>query len=208
MKKKYILKKISFVLLTSLFFRQDVFAGNEKLQNLAVAIVDDVKVMEESTAVKDIQAQIEAKRAEYQKEISKQEDVLRKKNEVLMTEQKKLSAQEFEEKRKKFEEEVEKVRAFVDMLRQTLETAYAESLKKVQDVFITTVTRLVKEKGGNGAVPRKLFIVIEGLDITTEVIAALNKELPKLPVAFPPQKALSKVGNDSSSQKSSLVKRK
>lgn len=195
LKKKYILQSMRHFLFICLFLNRAAFAADEKLPSLAAIVVDSVQVMNDSLAVKGAQEDIEKKRTEFQKEISAQEDTLRKENEKLLKEQSTLSAKDFEEKRKKFEQKIEKAKVLVDTRRHQLETAYNDVMKKINDVFMLIAQRIAEEKGANVVFQRAVVIWLKGdigIDVTPEIIAALNKELPKVTVVFPSEKDLSK----------------
>lgn len=195
MKKKYISQSLMVILSVGLLCSATVYAKDEKASDLKAVVVDSTQVMNESTAVKDVQRQIEDKRKEYQKEISTKEEELRKEHEKLMAEQSQKPATDFEQKQKDFEKKVEKVKFFVDTRRQKLEEAYGDALGKINDVFMRVVQEIAKKKEAAIALQRQMVIFMDkDMDITAEVVTALNKELSKVPVVFPSEKEASQAG--------------
>src|SRR5665213_3536268 len=73
---------------------------------LTIVVVDVQKLLQESKAAKMVRQQIEAKRAEYAKEISHQEDTLRQERDTLQRQQASLSAEQLHAKGRDFQDKV------------------------------------------------------------------------------------------------------
>src|ERR1700689_3250415 len=71
--------------------------------NLAVIVVDVQALLQNSKAAKMVRQQIEAKRADYAKEISHQEESLRQERDTLQKQQASLSAEQLNAKGRDFQ---------------------------------------------------------------------------------------------------------
>lgn len=164
--------------------------GDSSPTPLAVMFVDNNQVLAESTAMRDVQNQIEKKRGEFQKEISGKETSLRQENEKLVAQEKKLSAEQFKTEQKKFEEKVEKIKGLVESRRRQLEIAYAQAMEKIQKSFQAAVQKIVQKNKATVVLQKAaaLWIADPKLDLTAEVVALLNKDVSKLKVVFPSEK--------------------
>jgi Skp family chaperone for outer membrane proteins len=169
-----------------------------------IMFVDNNQVLSESSAMRDIQSQIEKKRIEFQKEISGQETSLRQENEKLMGQEKKINAEKFKLEQKKFEEKVEKIKGLVEVRRRQLEVAYAQVMEKLQKYFQAVVQKIMQKNKATVILQKgaALWIADSKLDLTAEVIVLLNKEMPKLKVIFPSERDISvMLGNASDDKK-------
>lgn len=149
-----------------------------------VAVVDIQKIVQESTATKDIQKQIEKKKNEFQASINKQEESLMKQDQELSKQKASLSADKFEEKRKEFKTKVAQTQRDVQKKRAQLESAYADALAKVQKSVLEIIKGMASDKGFTLALPSSQVLYYHGtMDISDEVLEKLNKQLPKVDVS-------------------------
>jgi outer membrane protein len=148
-----------------------------------IAIVNVQSIVKNSLASKDIQAQLEKKRGEYQKEIDKQEAKLRKEDEELSKQRNILSKEAYEEKVKAFRKEVETVQKGVQQKRGQLDKAYANALMEVQKVTVQIISEMSAKQGFSVAVPsEQILFAKDGLDISKDVLSELDKRLTKVAV--------------------------
>jgi outer membrane protein len=150
-----------------------------------IVVIDFKEIMRESTAAKDIRTQIEAKRSQFQKEISAREGVLRKNDQELMKQKAILSPDAFEAKRREFQKEVSNVQREVQMRRVQLDSAYNKAIEKVQVSVDGIVRGLADDMGFDLALPAsQVIFASDSLNLTKEVMAQLNKQLPKVAVVI------------------------
>lgn len=152
---------------------------------LTVLVVDVQSLLQNSKSAKMVRQQIEAKRAEYAKEISHQEDVLRRERDALQRQQASLSPQALNQKGREFQQKVNDLDHDVQSKRQALEYSNEEALKKIQQVMLHIITDIAKRRKANLVLQRtELVLFDQSFDVTDEVLQKLDDELPTLTVSF------------------------
>ncbi len=160
-------------------------SANAAPMQAKVVVVDIQKVLEGSSAAKDLKTQLEAKRTEYQKQISAKEDALKKQEAELAKQKTVLSAADLEKKKKSFVDEVEKVRKDVQTKRLSLDNAYKKAVTDIQATVQKIIEEMATAQGFNLAIPTSQLIYAQkDMDITKDVAAKLNQRLPKVTLKF------------------------
>lgn len=150
-----------------------------------VVVVDIQEVLAASTAAKDLKTQLEAKRKDYQKQISAKEDALKKQEAELVKQKTVLAKEELTKKQKAFVDEVEKVRKDVQNKRQSLDNAYKKAVGDIQATVQKIIEEMATTQGFNMAIPTsQLIYANKSMDITKDVTAKLNQRLPKVALKF------------------------
>lgn len=150
-----------------------------------VVVVDIQDVLAGSTAAKDLKVQLEAKRKEYQKQITAKEEALKKQEAELVKQKTILAKDELTKKQKAFVDEVEKVRKDVQNKRQSLDTAYKKAVGDIQASVQKIIEEMSATQGFNIAIPTsQLIFANKNMDITKDVTAKLNQKLPKVALKF------------------------
>ena len=178
------MKNISmlFALILSFVISTNVYAQGATPTN-SVVVVDIKKIINESSATKSIQKQIEEKRKAIQTEIGKQEENLRKTDKDLAEQRTVLSKEAFDKKLSEFKTNVAEAQRNVQNKRNQLEKAYAESLAEVEKVVVSIVSELSDKKGFSVAIPKANALFSKNsLDISDEVLKMLDERLPKVKV--------------------------
>jgi outer membrane protein len=151
-----------------------------------VAVVDVQLILQESAASKSIQKQLEAQRETYQNEISKQEDRLRAVEQELNHQRSALPPEDFGQKRREFEQQVADVQRTVQARKRVLDQAFNESMTKVRDTVLQTVTEVAGEQKATLVLAKQQVVLAEkSLDLTSAVLERVNKKLPSVPVTVP-----------------------
>ena len=153
--------------------------------NLAVMVVDVQALLQNSKAAKMVRDQIEAKRADYAKEISHQEEVLRQERDTLQKQQASLSPEQLNTKGREFQAKVNELDRDVQAKRQALERSNADALQKIQEVMVKIITDIAKDRKANLVFQRsELVLFDQGFDVTDEVLTKLDEQMPTLQVNF------------------------
>ncbi len=151
-----------------------------------VAVVDVQFILQEAAASKSIQKQLEAQRETYQNEISKQEDRRRAVEQELNHQRANLSPDDFGQKRREFEQQVVDVQRTVQARKRVLDQAFNESMTKVRDAVLQTVTEVAGEQKATLVLAKQQVVLAEkSLDLTAAVLERVNKKLPSVPVTVP-----------------------
>ncbi len=154
-----------------------------------VAVLDVGVILRDASAVKDIQEQINKYGVKYEAEIEKQREEIRNANQELARQRTILSPDAFAEKRRQFEQRVVDVQQLVQQRQRELDASRNDAMSKVNDAYIKIVSQI--------ATDRKLAVILRkdqtafssrALDVTEEILAQLNKQLPKVAVPDPGKK--------------------
>jgi outer membrane protein len=155
-----------------------------------IAALDVGVILRDATAVRDIQAQITKYGTKFEEEIEKERDAIRNANQELARQRTILSPDAFAEKRRQFEQRVVEVQQLVQQRQRELDKSRNDAMVQVNEAYIKIV--------GQVASNRKLAIILrkdqtvfttKALDVTDEILALLNKQLPKVAVAEPGKQA-------------------
>jgi Skp family chaperone for outer membrane proteins len=150
-----------------------------------IIVVDLQKIQREATSTKNIREQIGAERQTYQGQIASMENDLRQKNQELQRQRAILSTEAFAQKRQELEQSAGEMQRNVQKIQRALQRAQANSLLVVQKKVLEIVSTLMAERGANLALEKNLVIFTreeQNLDVTDEVLARLNKQLPAVTV--------------------------
>jgi len=149
-------------------------------------VIDMSKVMQTTSAAKDIFSQLNNKREKYQIQISKEEIVLRATGLEIEKQKDSLSKSDFNKKRKEFEEKITNGQKLINDRKQILDQAFNNSMKNLRDKAAKIVADVAKEKGYSLVFTQDaVMLSASGFDITDVVIERLNKTVAKLPVEWP-----------------------
>lgn len=150
-----------------------------------IAIVDTQKVLENSTAVKQIREQIDKKAEEFKKDSTDKESYFKKKYEDLEKQKSVLKKDEFEQKNNDLAKEFGEAQKKVQESRGVLDKGYVDAMQKVTDSFNSIVKEEATKKGVKVVLQKVQTIYSDNsLDITDPVLEALNKKTPKASVSF------------------------
>ncbi|HJU20169.1 MAG TPA: OmpH family outer membrane protein [Stellaceae bacterium] len=154
-------------------------------QNLVVMVVDIQRLLQDSKAAKMVRSQIEQKRLQYTREISRQEQALRAERDALQREQSTLSAQALNQKGRAFQEKVNALDRNVASKRQALEKSNSDALGKIQQTVLQIIADIAKERKANLVLPRSDLILFDKkFEVTDAVLQQLDQKLPTLTVSF------------------------
>ena len=148
-------------------------------------VVDVQLLLQNSAAGRAVRQQIEAKRAEYTKGISSQEEALRRERDALQRQQASLSPEALNQKGKDFQLKVNELERNVKAEREALDKSNGDSLQKIQETLLKIVADISKERKANMVYQRTdLVLFDQSFDVTDEVLRRLDKQLPTLTVSF------------------------
>jgi len=152
-------------------------------------VIDMTRVMKETSAAKGIFSELESKRAEYQKQVQKEEDTLRTAEQEIIKQRSKLSEEEFNKKRREFEDQLMKAQKMVQERKELLDNAFTSSMNKLRSEAAKIVAGVAKEKGYSTVFTNEAVILAEqSLDMTDEVVARLNKDVKSISVDWAAKK--------------------
>jgi outer membrane protein len=158
-------------------------------QNIALAsqfgVLDVDKIIQESSAVVDIQKKVDTKKIGYEAEINKKQSQLESEQKKLEDKKITLSKEAFEKEIKNFEKKVDDLKTYIDRKQNSLKKASIDAMSKVNDKVKTIVSDIAKEKELDVIIPTSQTLYFKDeLDITAEVLSQLNKKITKVDVKF------------------------
>ena len=149
----------------------------------AFGVVDMQKVLQTTDAAKGLIADLEAKRKEFQTQITKEETTLRASEQEILKQKDTLSKEEFEKKRKEFETKVTAAQKSVQDRKKTLDDAFAEAMNKLRAEILKAAADVSKTKGFTAVFTQEAMVLADQkMDITADVIAGVNKNVKKIDV--------------------------
>lgn len=154
-----------------------------------VAVINIDYVVQNAHATKDIQNRADLKRDELQKQVESFEKMLRAEQETLtdLVNQKNPMAQD---KKAAFENKVTDVRNKIGEKSKILSEVFGEARQKVYKNVTDIVAKLAKEKGYSLVLSSNVVIYQDGYDISEDVLALVNKQLPKVEFNLPDQELM------------------
>ena len=154
-------------------------------QNLNIMVVDVQALLQNSKAAKMVRGQIEQKRNEYSKEISRQEEALRAERDALQRQQATMSAETLNKKGRDFQEKVNNLDRDVQSKRAALEKSNNDALTRIQQTMLKIIADIARQRRANLVLQRTdLVLFDQSFDVTDEVMQKLDEELPVLTVNF------------------------
>jgi Skp family chaperone for outer membrane proteins len=152
-----------------------------------IAVVDVDRIRDNSTAAKSVRDQLEKQRQTFQDEISKQENDLRNAEQDLNKQRTVLSPEAFNQRRQQFEQRVAEVQRTVQARRRQLEGAMQTSMSQVNTAVVQSVQDIATARGATLVLPKSQIILVDkAMEVTDEVLAAVNRKLPTVKVTLPP----------------------
>jgi outer membrane protein len=154
-------------------------------QNISVMVVDVQALLQNSKAAKMVRSQMEAKRNEYTKEISRAEETLRAERDALQRQQASLSADALNKKAREFQQKVNDLDRDVQSKRAALEKSNNEALSKIQQTMLKIIADIARQRRANLVLQRTdLVLFDQNFDVTDQVMQKLDEEMPVVTVNF------------------------
>ncbi|HVI53022.1 MAG TPA: OmpH family outer membrane protein [Candidatus Sulfotelmatobacter sp.] len=151
-----------------------------------IAVLDVDMVMGQSSAAKSVAAQREKWQQTYQSELSAQESTLRETRQKLDSERASMKPEEFQEKARAFEQSAGEFERKVIIRRRALDKSSAIAMGQVERAMIETSAQVAGSHNVNMVLPRSQVILFaDSMNISKEVIDALNKKLAKVDMPAP-----------------------
>ncbi len=154
-------------------------------QTLNVIVVDVQALLQNSKAAKMVRGQIEQKRNEYTKDISRQEEALRTERDTLQRQQATMSPDALNKKGREFQQKVNDLDRDVQSKRVALEKSNSEALTRIQQTMLKIIADIARQRRANLVLQRTdLVLFDQSFDVTDQVMQKLDEELPVLNVNF------------------------
>lgn len=152
---------------------------------LNVLVVDVQALLRNSKSAKMAAQQIQQKKAEYAKDFQHREEALLHERDTLQRQQGSLSAEALNKKAREFQQKANALEESAKATGDLLERANNEALESIQSVVFKIITEIAKERKANMVFQRSQLVLFDNsFDVTEQVLAKLDEQLPTLTVSF------------------------
>lgn len=150
---------------------------------LKIAVVDFVRIDRESEAALSIQTQMKEISQGLQTKFTQSESDLRQAQQDLLNKQALLTPDAFQEERRKFEQRVIQSKQAVQKQNQVLQRAHIRAQDQAKRKMTEILLKYASDNGYTLVLKRsQTAIVADQYDITNQIIAELNRQLPTVKV--------------------------
>jgi outer membrane protein len=166
-----------------------------------VAIIDSRRLFGESLVSKDIREQLMSLNSGLvAKETTTKDALLKEKDEL--DKQKSIIAQEaYEAKYNVLKQKADKLNRDAEIHRQQMNVAQAKANESLQRVLQPIIAKVAEQRGATIVFEKSQLVwQRDGMDITTEVIETLDKQLPSLKVTLPTEAEIMQMINQAQQQ--------
>jgi len=152
-----------------------------------IVMVDMQQLIYGSKAGKDVQAQIDAQRQAYSKDVAQQEDQLQKARAELERQRAAMAPDVLDAKAREFQQKVEALDRGVQAKQRAWQQSYTDAMSKIENVALQIVAEIAAEHQANLVIQKAAVIFgKDGFDITAEAVQRIDQRLPSV-VVNPPK---------------------
>jgi Skp family chaperone for outer membrane proteins len=151
-----------------------------------ILIVDLQQILQDAKAAKGVQAVINQEYSAYTKEVAQQEDELQKSRTELERQRTVLAPDAFNTRARDLQQRYDTLGQVVQGRRQALQQSLNEAMVTVKNAALEVIADVVKERRANLVIEKQAVVFeAEGMDVTPDAIARLDKKLDSVPVNLP-----------------------
>ncbi|WP_158240505.1 OmpH family outer membrane protein [Telmatospirillum siberiense] len=166
-----------------------------------IAIIDVDQILQESMAAKGVRGQADKYQQTFQNEMSKEEATLRSTQQDIDQQRKTLSQDAFAEKARAFDASVAEFQRKGLARRKAFDKSFNTAMGQVQQAMLEATQQIASRHGATVVLPRSQVVLFDDkMNITKEIIGAMDKKLPH--VDFPAPKVEAESGPTGSGKKS------
>ena len=178
--KKFIFTSF-FILLLNITFISKSYSQS------ILAVLDVLALLKESKAAKSMKDQLNKIAKQYTEEEKKKAAGIQKKEEELLRQKATLTPEAFSDRKNAFEKTVIEFNKKREGKRKALGKAERAAVTKIEEAVERVVKKIQNDKKITIVIKKTAVILSEdSIDITTQVIEALNKELSSVDVKVEP----------------------
>lgn len=160
-----------------------VLGSAQSFADTQIGIIDTRKIVEESSAGKNLAEQLKKRQDALQKEASDFEKKLKEEEQSIISKRKTMKPEEFDAKKKAFEQEFMKSRQTILTKSGELDTLRKSALAVLQKNLAKASADVADEKKLQLIVDRQFVILAqEDMDITDEVMKKLDATVKTIPL--------------------------
>lgn len=158
----------------------------QQAPNSVIIVVDFARVNRESLAGKDITNQLEAHAIKLQNRAKQLSDELQTEQESIVKQRELVAQDVFQNMVAEFQRKRERAEGEIQEKNEQRQRALRQASAELENALRPIIRQLMQEKKANLVLDKNVvFDQLDGLDVTTQVIERLNKQLPSLKVSLP-----------------------
>ncbi|MFV3073331.1 OmpH family outer membrane protein [Niveispirillum fermenti] len=152
-----------------------------------VAVVDIPSILQQATAMQNIQQQLDVQKDLLQRDVGRQQEDLRQAEQELARLRQTVSVEEFDRKRTEFETQVSATGRALQERTRRLDIAFNQARNNVINTLDQVIAEVAGESGATLVISRQFIVYQSGkaTDLTDEVLDRLNNRLPQVTVTLP-----------------------
>lgn len=164
--------------LLSLGMALGLFVAGAAVAEQKIAVIDVVKVLNQSNANQKAEKELTAKRDKAQTQINTLEKPILDKQQRLRERRTAMPPEQFEEEQAKLRQEIREYRAQAQTIQEGLQREALKRRKEIADAVDSVVTTIAKAEGYSLVLPKNITVFsMDALDISDAVLADVNKKL-------------------------------
>ncbi len=149
--------------------------------SLSIVVVDTQKIYREAIALKQLEDELDSKRAAYLGELRDKEKDLRVADSELIAQRSVLSAEEFAQRRRALEQQMFTLQRELQDRKRAIDKHFAAGMKRLQAQLSEIVQEIAERRNAGLAIAKSAVIVLKPeFEITEEALRELNKRLPRI----------------------------
>lgn len=161
-------------------------AGAQTLKPATVGTINQSRLFRESLVSQDIRKQLTQFSQTFGNEENNTKTALLKEKDDLEKQRPIIGDAVFEQKFAALKGKADQLNRKMDLHQKQLNVAQMRANQALQKVLMPIITQVANQKGATVVLEKSQVVYnVDGLDMTTEVIELLNKQLPTLKVALP-----------------------
>ena len=177
------MKKIIYI--TIALFTFISFSYSENYPPTAIAVIDINQILTESKAAKKASKEIEKISMKIEEEVKVSDEEMLSSQQELIEQQSIMSPEAFENKAKDFDKKAQNYQIKRQEKLVKLDELVQNSRNLILDALKPILEKISLEKGITVILEKNNTILsADDMDITDEIIKALNKELPKIEISL------------------------
>jgi len=160
--------------------------GRAQSADANVAVVDIQKILASAAAANSVRAQVAALTKALGEDARKWQKDIRKEEGDLIAQKPILSAERFNQRREELAQKAKGHQSVFNNRRRQIDTAFGDAMAQIHTVFRQVTEEIAKEKKIQMVFKRSTVVLSPPqMDITDEVLARMDRKLPKVAVKLP-----------------------
>jgi Skp family chaperone for outer membrane proteins len=160
---------------------QSGLAHAQNGDSFRVVVVDTQKIYREAIALKQLEEELDGKRAAYRDELRDKEKEVRVADRELASQRSVLSSEEFTKRRRALEQQMFTLQRELQGRKQAIDQHFAKGMARLQAQLSEIVQEIAERRHADLVLAKSAVIVIKPeFEITREALRELNKRLPRI----------------------------